>query len=120
MNRMKQSLSKKDAKSVRKAIRLAKETQITEIDKDIIKSTLKSYPKKLSKKNSALMAAFHENIKNKKAKKAAKCSKRTNTGIDLETPPHIAHVEGKRWIKTLVKQNVESSRRLTKRLSKKR
>jgi hypothetical protein len=117
---MKQSLSKKDAKSVRKAVRLAKETQAPEIKKDKIKSALKPFPAKPTKKNSALMTAFRENIKDKRAKKASKCSKRTNTGVDLESPPHILHVEGKRWMKTLVKQNTENSRRLTKRLSKNR
>lgn len=58
--------------------------------------------------------------KKKLVKKKLHVSKRTNTGtVDEKSPPHIVHVEGRRWIKTVEKQNVNKRKTLVRHLAKK-
>lgn len=66
-------------------------------------------PKKAMKKRKELIDSFKKHMKIKKARHNTKNSKRTTPGIGITTtdaqPAHV-HVEGARWIKTTIKQNL--------------
>jgi len=102
MNRGKKIIDKKVKKKIDKEIRLAQNPSFA--------TPSFAEAKALSKKETALF------------KKPKKGSKRTTPGeIPAQSsPPKIVHVEGRRWIKTLEKQNLTDSRILTKKLSKRK
>ncbi|MES2345907.1 MAG: hypothetical protein V4494_08240 [Chlamydiota bacterium] len=122
MNRSKRPLAKQDLKLGRKAIRLAQRPQPVDVPlkSDTLKplDLLKKYPTKNAQKKAAVLATLRKQLAIKKIKKQRKISKRTNVGVDAESPPKSIHVEGGRWMKTLVKQNLLKRKSLTKRLSK--
>jgi hypothetical protein len=123
MNRSKRPLAKPQLKSVRKAVRLAQGPQpanaTSKSDTLRAQDLLKKYPTKSAAKKAAVLSALHKGLTAKKLKKTAKTSKRTNVGVDAESPPQSIHTEGGRWMKTLVKQNLLKRNNLNKRLSKK-
>lgn len=120
MNRTKRPLTKKQRRAVKKAIRLAQAPQpkSPSLKTDKLAASLKERQKKVSPKDATTVDNFRKRMAAKKLKKSPKVSKRTNPGVDLESPPQIVHIEGRRWLKTLVKQNVQNRKILTKRLSK--
>jgi hypothetical protein len=75
-------------------------------DEMTAKELLKKYPKKEAKKKEELLKSLERRISIKKKSSHKIVSKRTTPGlISSESPPAHIHAEGKRWIKTLIKQN---------------
>jgi|ERR1700722_2966395 len=112
MNRMKRPITNKLQKKISKEVRSAQgrysvpETQQYS-DTLTAKEMLKKYPKKEAQKREALVKSIRKEMSIKKKTQHKNISKRTNTRLvdDHESPPAHIHPEGKRWIKTLVKQN---------------
>lgn len=115
MNRSKRQLTHKIQKKMAKTIRIAQgRYPVPEAhqysDEMEIKELLKKFPKKKAKKYEELLKAAQERISIKKKKKMHQriASKRTTPGLvdpDFSPPAHV-HPEGKRWIKTIIKQNL--------------
>jgi hypothetical protein len=80
--------------------------------------TKKEMSKKFPKKESSKKALA---IPPKKKPHSKKVSKRTTPGSvpDTSTPAHV-HPEGSRWAKTIVKQNLNKQKTLSRRLSKRK
>lgn len=115
MNRAKNQLTKQRIKSMRKEVRLAQAIAPSRSKAERLpaKEELKSHPK-------ASLEKIQKSLRIKKLKRTTKVSKRTTTGEPyVESAPKHLHIEGERWMKTLIKQNVLKNKRLTKRLSKK-
>ena len=100
---MKDQLSLKNRKKQRKEIRSAQKTPVIQENPPV------KVPKKTMQKRKELMDSFTRHMKIKKARHNTKNSKRTTPGIGITTtdaqPAHI-HIEGVRWIKTTIKQNL--------------
>lgn len=107
MNRSKRPLAKKQRKIVKQAIRLAQGPQP------------KAPPLK-SDKYPRASASYRKKLALKKLQKGPKISKRTNVGvIESNSTPKFAHMEGERWMNTVVKQNIDHGKRLSRRMAKK-
>lgn len=104
MNRGKKAMPKEQMKAMRKEVKKAQPKQ----NEKVAVATL---PKK------APLNVLKERIG--KSKKSVKISKRTTPGEELQSTPQNLHMEGKRWMKTVVKQNLLKTKTLSKRLSKK-
>ncbi|MBS0620048.1 MAG: hypothetical protein JSS61_01130 [Verrucomicrobia bacterium] len=77
------------------------------------KEMAKKFPKKPASKAKLAKALA--------AKKKKGTSKRTTPGtVPSDSTPASIHAEGKRWIKTVVKQNVNQSKSLSRQMAKKR
>lgn len=114
---MKDQLNAKNRKKQRKAIRSAK--KIPPIQEP---STTK-YPKKIEQKRKELIDSFKRHMKIKKARNNTKNSKRTTPGIGItttEAQPAHTHVEGIRWIKTTIKQNLAKQNTLIRQSTRKK
>jgi len=105
MNRSKRSMPKTLRKKMNKEIRGAqvysKETR-QDSDELTKKELLKKYPKKAGKK-------IEEKVKPKasKAKQKKMVSKRTSSGpVPGDSTPAHVHIEGQRWLKNTMKQNL--------------
>lgn len=124
MNRSKRSLPKKVTKEMNKEIHKAQMGPPTLLSEQLsYEQMLTKYPKKIATKEKSLIATMKNQIKIKKNKKNHKESKRTTPSmmpLDTESTPKSPHIEGKRWIKTEVRQSVTQGKRLTKNLSKKK
>lgn len=114
---MKDQLSLKNRKKQRKEIRSAQKIPV------IQEAAPKKTPKKIMQKRKELMDSFTRHMKIKKARHNTKNSKRTTPGIGITTtdaqPAHI-HVEGIRWIKTTIKQNLAQQKILNRNGAKKK
>jgi hypothetical protein len=123
MNKSKQSMPARARKKMKKELRSAANLpdSVLKADRNTPKALLSRLPAKEQKKEAAALKAFKKNIAIKKAKLKAPHSKRTNTGlIDVQSPPQIVHIEGKRWIKTLGKQTKAKRKVMTRQMTKKR
>ena len=100
---MKDQLSLKNRKKQRKEIRSAQKTPFIQGNLPV------KIPKKTMKKRKELMDSFTRHMKIKKARHNTKNSKRTTPGIGItstDAQPAHTHIEGVRWIKTTIKQNL--------------
>jgi hypothetical protein len=71
------------------------------------KEMLKKFPKNEAKKKEEILKSTEKSILIKKKRYQKISSKRTTPGrVQSESPPAHIHAEGKRWIKTLIKQNL--------------
>ncbi|HEV3269366.1 MAG TPA: hypothetical protein VGZ69_01810 [Candidatus Rhabdochlamydia sp.] len=114
---MKDQLSLKNRKKQRKEIRSAQKTLV------IQEATPVKNPKKILQKRKELMDSFTRHMKIKKARHNTKNSKRTTPGIGITTTdaqPAHTHVEGVRWIKTTIKQNLAQQKILNRNGAKKK
>lgn len=108
MNKPKYQMTNRDRKKMKKEVRMSSIEPDPELKSDHIKpnNLLSRLPKKVQKQERASLKSFDKNIAVKRKKQHARHSKRTTPGtVDVQSSPHIVHVEGKRWIKTLEKQN---------------
>jgi len=121
MNRTKRPMPAQLRKKMNKEIRSAVPAKPVRPTSDDIKADdlLSRYRGKTKKKGSSALNSLIHNIADKKKKRAAKHSKRTTPGlVDLQSPPAEAHVEGKRWIKTIQKQNAANNKTFVKKMAK--
>ena len=130
MNRGKKALTQSAQKKVKKEVhsaRKAKSPPESEkyADALLLKEMRQKFPKKTTKKKEAESKALQKRIETKGglAKKTTlkkKVSKRTGPGEFSEpTAPASINKEGKRWIKTVIKQN-QAQRKDTARKNLKR
>ncbi len=122
MNKSKQPMAAQLRKKMNKELKKATLQPEPILKSDVItpKDLLSRAPLKVRKKEISLQKSFKERLADKAQKKKSHVSKRTTPGtVDEKSPPHIVHVEGKRWIKTLEKQNVNKRKMLTRHLAKK-
>jgi hypothetical protein len=122
MNKSKQPMPVRARKKMKKELRSAAglPDSVLQTDRNTPKALLSRLPPKQRKKEESVLKSFEKNVAIKKAKQKAPHSKRTNTGmIDVKSPPHIVHVEGKRWIKTLGKQTQAKRKVQTRQMTKK-
>jgi hypothetical protein len=76
-------------------------------DEQTAKEMLKKFPRKEAQKKEELLKVTKKLISIKKKKHHKMVDKRTTPGmVNAESPPAHIHPEGKRWIKTLIKQNL--------------
>jgi len=109
---------KKMKKELRSAANLP--DSVLKTDRSTPKALLSRLPTKERKKEEAMLKSFEKKIAIKKTKQKAPHSKRTNTGlIDVQSPPQIVHIEGRRWIKTLGKQTQAKRKVMTRQMTKK-
>ncbi|VHO02072.1 hypothetical protein [Candidatus Rhabdochlamydia sp. T3358] len=114
---MKDQLSLKNRKKQRKEIRSAQKIPLIQ-DNTPVKT-----PKKIMQKRKELMDSFTRHMKIKKARHNTKNSKRTTPGIGITTTdaqPAHTHIEGARWIKTTIKQNLAQQKILNRNGAKKK
>ncbi len=112
MNRIKRPIPKKLQKKMEKEIRVAqgrypvRETRQYS-DELTTKEMLKKYPKKEAQKKEEILKSSEKGISIKKKIKYKHASKRSTPELVSfgESPPAHIHPEGRRWIKTLIKQN---------------
>ncbi len=122
MNKSKQSMPARARKKMKKELRSSanQPDSVLETDPSTPRGLLSRLPPKTRKKEETVLKSFKKNIAIKKAKQKAPHSKRTNTGlIDVQSPPQIVHMEGKRWIKTLGKQTQAKRKVMTRQMNKK-
>jgi hypothetical protein len=109
--------------------KMNKEVRSSAIQPDPIKRSndikaedlLSRYPKKIQKKEESFLKSINKNIAIKKKKETSPHSKRTAPGlVDETSPPHIIHVEGRRWIKTAEQQILAKNKISTRRTLKKK
>ena len=113
MNRSKRSMTAKLRKKMTKTIRdsqvgLLSPEGMKQQDKQTAKEIQAKFPKKPDKKKAALLEAMKKKIRFAKTKATTKASKRTTPGsqhVD-DFAPSDTHREGKRWMKTIIKQNL--------------
>jgi hypothetical protein len=112
MNRSKRPLPKKLQKKMEKEIRVAqgrypiRET-LQHSDELTTREMLKKYPRREALKKEEILKSSEKGVSIKKKIKHKNVSKRSapelvSTG---ESPPAHIHPEGRRWIKTMIKQN---------------
>lgn len=114
---MKDQLSLKNRKKQRKEIRSAQKTPVIQENLPV------KIPKKTIKKRKELMDSFTRHMKIKKARHNTKNSKRTTPGIGItstDAQPAHTHIEGVRWIKTTIKQNLAQQKILNRNGSRKK
>jgi len=122
MNKAKQSMPARARKKMKKELRSAANLpdSVLKTDRSTPKALLSRLPTKERKKEEAMLKSFEKKIAIKKTKQKAPHSKRTNTGlIDVQSPPQIVHIEGRRWIKTLGKQTQAKRKVMTRQMTKK-
>lgn len=112
MNRSKRLISNKLQKKMSKEIRVVQgRYPISEVrqysDELTTKEMLKKYPKKEARKQEEILRSSEKGISIKKKMQNKVAAKRTSPGLvsARESPPAHIHPEGKRWIKTLIKQD---------------
>ena len=114
MNRAKRQLTNRIQKKMAKTIRIAQgRYPIPAIhessDEMTAQELLKKYPKRQAKKNKEILIAAQKNLAIKKKKHQKITSKRTTPGlVDPDSSPAHVHPEGKRWMKTIIRQNLTS------------
>lgn len=121
MNKSKHSIPARARKKMKKELRtgVILPDTVLQGNPNTSKALLSRVPPKLRKKDESVLKSFEKNIEIKKKKQKHSHSKRTNTGIDVKSPPQIVHIEGQRWIKTLGKQTQAKRKVLTKQMTKK-
>jgi hypothetical protein len=122
MNKSKQPMPARTRKKINKELRAAAglPDSALQVDRNTPRTLLSRLPAKERKKEEASLKAFQKNLEMKKAKQKGPHSKRTNTGmVDVQSPPHVAQMEGKRWIKTLGKQTQAKRKIMTRQMVKK-
>ncbi len=119
MNRNKRPMSNRLQKKMAKEIRIAQgrysvpESQQYS-DELTAKELLKKYPKRKAAKHVETLESARKKILLKKKIQHVNVSKRTTpTFVTSDSPPAHIHAEGKRWMKTLVKQNLAERKILT-------
>lgn len=113
MNRSKRPIATKLRKKMNKTIRDAKIGQpspkaLKQRDELTAKEMLIKFPKKEDKKKAGLIKAMKRKMSTAKTKPKKNASKRTTPGsqhVDDMAPSHTLR-EGKRWLKTVIKQNL--------------
>jgi hypothetical protein len=123
MNKSKHPLPAKVRKKMVKEIRSAFPTREPKITSDDITATqvLSRYPQKIRRRGANLLNSFEKEIIVKTKKRVAKHSKRTTPGfVDKKSPPHHAHVENERWIRSLESQTLNKNKIFTRKMAKKK
>ncbi len=106
MNKPKYQVTNRARKKMNKEIRSSTLQPTPEPKSNAIKgkNLLSRYPKKIQKKEERSLKSFKKNLNIKKKKSHTRQSKRTSPGSpgtdQRDAAPHIAHVEGKRWMQT--------------------
>jgi len=122
MNKSKQPMPARARKKMKKELRAAAglPDSASQADRNTPQALLSRLPAKERKKEEASLKSFQKNLEMKRAKQKGPHSKRTNTGmIDIQSPPHVTQMEGKRWIKTLGKQTQAKRKIMTRQMTKK-
>lgn len=124
MNKTKRTVSQRVSKKMHKELKAAQHPLAPEIalrsDQLTEKDLIKGYPKRVVKKDLALLTRWEKRMQNAKRKKLKKHSKRTTCGtVDEHSPPAHVHPEGARWMKSLTQQNTIERKRLQHKLTKK-
>lgn len=122
MNKSKKSMPAQLRKKMNKALRASalQPEPAFKSDRITAKDLLSRVPPKERQRKEAVIKALEKTLASKHKKMSHKHSKRTNSGaVDQKSSPHIVHVEGKRWIKTLEKQNVSKRKVFTRQMAKK-
>jgi hypothetical protein len=123
MNKPKYQMTNRAKKKMNKEVRSSalQPNPITRSDTIKAADLLSRYPKKIQKKEKSSLKAFSKNTAIAKKKKRSPHSKRTTPGtVDEQSPPHIIHVEGKRWVKTVEQQVQANSKVLRRHILKKK
>ncbi|NDD57944.1 MAG: hypothetical protein EBZ47_01645 [Chlamydiae bacterium] len=127
MNKGKQQLSLRVQKKVIKTVKKDLKSKEDSITKTMPRrypteaEMLAPIPSKKAKIDRAHLVSMEKSIHRKKAKAQSKHSKRTNTGMTSEqSPPAHPHVEGQRWIKTVVKQNTTNAEKIFRKSAKRK
>lgn len=107
-------------KEIKKGQKELTEEELLRTDVLTPKKALDRYPPKRQKVEKPLMEATVKGMEIKKKKKETKHSKRTSPGEveHRESSPAYEHREGKRWEKTLAKQNTGKRKAVTAKLQK--
>jgi hypothetical protein len=106
---MTKRLQKKMAKEVRNAQGRYPVVETRQKSDELTpKEMLKKYPQESARRKEAIVKSMAKEISIKKKAQNKNIGKRTTPGLvsSRDAPPAHIHAEGKRWIKTLVKQNV--------------
>lgn len=121
MNKSKHSIPLRARKKMKKELRsgVVRPDTVLQANPNTTKALLSRVPPKLRKKDASILKSFEKNVVTKKKKQKSSVSKRTNPGIDVKSPPHFAHIEGERWIKTLGKQTQAKRKVMTRQMTKK-
>ena len=119
MNRNKRVMPRKIDKAMEKAVRRAQTGIITPSPAVLSSQTspkkiLSRFPTRQARVDESRVLETRTSMRTQKAKANAKTSKRTTPGdvpryADF-SEPQVVHVEGARWIKTLVKQNRQQAK----------
>ncbi len=126
MNKKKQPAPRRVTKRIEKEVKKGLKKAATE--KPLIarvfpklSSLLSPSPKKKAQKQEESLTGMLSSMTRKKAKSRKKVAKRASPkeGIVGSTPAN-PHSEGLRWMKTVQKQTVDSSKKLSKKLSKRK
>lgn len=123
MNKPKYQMTNRDRKKMQKEVRTSAIQPDPEMTSDHIKphNLLSRLPKKVQKRERSSLKSLEKNIAVKRKKQHAPHSKRTTPGtVDTQSAPHIVHIEGKRWIKTLEKQNQAKKKVMRRQILKKK
>lgn len=120
---MPKNIRKKVQKTVRKDLQSGEDTPVKPLERKFPKpeEMLATQPKKRAKIEKSHLLSMEKSMERKKAKKQKKISKRTDPkdAIVGSVPAHV-HPEGKRWMKTLVKQNKVASKRIVRKINKRK
>lgn len=124
MNRGKKFLDKNTQKKLKKTVRLARGTPAAALAETpvlpapVIAQQMARPPLTPAEKEKGFIRAAEK----MEVKKFHKVSKRTTPGEvpSQSSAPHIVHVEGQRWIKTVEKQITAENKIFTKKSSKKK
>ncbi len=121
MNRSKFPLTAKAQKKMKKELRSATLLPEPAPSKLTTPQPLLSRFQKQRETNKALLKSITKKIDIKKTKDKRPHSKRaTAATVNEQSPPQIVHIEGRRWIKTIEKQNIAQKKTLSRHLAKKK
>lgn len=125
MNKPKYQLTNRAKKKMNKEVR-SSAIQVTPqpmSNTTKAKTLLSRYPKKIEKKEKASLKSLAKNIAIKNKKRSSPHSKRTSPGSpgtdEREAAPKIAHLEGKRWIKS-TESKIQANKKVIRRQSLKK
>jgi len=104
---------KKMSKAIRTAVSRGEED--SNLDTTKASELLSRYPRKVQKKEEALLKSLKKNMEVKKVKRTARHSRRMSPGLGtIEASPQVAHPEGKRWIE-VTKKHILAQNKIPKK-----
>jgi len=124
MNRREEPISARARKKIKKQIRALVDTkEPVASPRNLHGQNLAKRPRKVVAQETSRKKALLKKIEvTKKKRSSLHHSKRVSPGAVQErpSPPAEIHKEGRRWIQTVEKQNINKAKRLVRKLSKKR